>query len=216
MGCVLLSKVLARGHGEQIPNTPTRTGVGGMRGFTPFDVPACLKKCRQSLSNCSVRLRHAVFRVIRCCITNKVAVEMGSGFGDGRIRPTTPCQSGGRSSGRVGERGLYWVLCRGEGEIIRARALSFWGDVTFSNSWSGVTVVGRLIMETLPVLEISQASVWSWYPATNTDCDQHQRQQTMRANHAVKDPIFIQYIILSVMTQRNPDAPGDSRKGART
>jgi hypothetical protein len=28
------------------------------------------------------------------------------------------------------------------------------------------------------------------------DGDQHQRQQTMRANHAVYDPIFIQYIIM--------------------
>jgi hypothetical protein len=27
------------------------------------------------------------------------------------------------------------------------------------------------------------------------DSDQHQRQQTMRANHALFDPIFIQYII---------------------
>jgi hypothetical protein len=26
--------------------------------------------------------------------------------------------------------------------------------------------------------------------------DQHQRQQTMRANHAAFDPIFIQYIII--------------------
>jgi hypothetical protein len=35
------------------------------------------------------------------------------------------------------------------------------------------------------------------YPATDTDGDQHQRQQTMRANHAVFDPIFIQYIIVN-------------------
>jgi hypothetical protein len=34
-----------------------------------------------------------------------------------------------------------------------------------------------------------------WYPATDTDGDEHQRQQTTRANHAVFDPIFIQYII---------------------
>jgi hypothetical protein len=29
----------------------------------------------------------------------------------------------------------------------------------------------------------------------STDGDQHQRQQTMRVNHAVFDPIFMQYII---------------------
>jgi hypothetical protein len=34
------------------------------------------------------------------------------------------------------------------------------------------------------------------YSATDTEGDQHQRQQTMRANHAVFDPIFIQYIII--------------------
>jgi hypothetical protein len=34
------------------------------------------------------------------------------------------------------------------------------------------------------------------YPASDdTDGDQQQRQQTTRANHAVFDPIFIQYII---------------------
>jgi hypothetical protein len=33
------------------------------------------------------------------------------------------------------------------------------------------------------------------YSATDTDGDQHQRQQTMSANHAAFDPIFIQYII---------------------
>jgi hypothetical protein len=32
-------------------------------------------------------------------------------------------------------------------------------------------------------------------PPTDTDGDQHQRQQTMGANLAVFDPIFIQYII---------------------
>jgi hypothetical protein len=37
------------------------------------------------------------------------------------------------------------------------------------------------------------------YPATDTDGDQHQRQQTMRANHAVFDPIFIQYTIIRAM-----------------
>jgi hypothetical protein len=41
------------------------------------------------------------------------------------------------------------------------------------------------------------------YPATDTDGDQHQRQQTMRANHAVFDPLFqvlIQYIIIFIDT----------------
>jgi hypothetical protein len=34
-------------------------------------------------------------------------------------------------------------------------------------------------------------------PTPVTDGDQHQRQQTTRANHAVYDPIFIQYIIIT-------------------
>jgi hypothetical protein len=37
-----------------------------------------------------------------------------------------------------------------------------------------------------------EKTVWG-----GTDGDQHQRQQTMRANHAVFDPIFIQYIIMT-------------------
>jgi hypothetical protein len=42
------------------------------------------------------------------------------------------------------------------------------------------------------------------YPATDTDGDQHQRQQTVRANHAVFDPIFIQYIIICLDCLWNP------------
>jgi hypothetical protein len=39
------------------------------------------------------------------------------------------------------------------------------------------------------------------YPATDTDGDQHQHQQTMRVNHVVFDPIFIQYIITCSLSE---------------
>jgi hypothetical protein len=46
------------------------------------------------------------------------------------------------------------------------------------------------------------------YPTTDTDGDQHQLQQPTRANHAVFDPIFIQYIVISQAQTKMKKAVG--------